>query len=259
MTANVPRWRIFFPGLLLACAVVITGCGDGGSTAPMPADAPSSNPSSSDPSPPKAIETKTNEIQVLELKSYTLDQLPAVRADESLYRLDGGRITVAPPGEWQFGSKQKNIVCRFYLTDSEGVPRIVIRSEPTTAGEIKDVTADNVVAYAEEVAQALEAEKKKPQENLRPLILGDNAWVRYVKKARFPRGGGGSQDKVEVEWQVLQTVRGGRTYYVDLQVLSGKLATETAQRDAAYAVAGTMIFLEPGSGDSPAEEKAEEK
>jgi hypothetical protein len=258
MPLEAPRWRLFFQGLAVLWAVLSAGCGAANNRATS-ANQDTTEASSENASSSQSSVNKTNAIQVLELKTYTLEQLPAVRSDESLYRLDGGRITVAPPGEWQFGSKQKNIVCRFYLTDREGLPRIVVRSEPTVVGEIKDVTAENVVAYAEEVAKDLEAKGKKPQENLRPLILGENPWVRYVKKARYPRGGEGSQDMVDAEWQVLQTVRGGRTYYVDWQVLAGKLATETTQRDAAYAVAGTMKFLEPGSSAPAGESATEEK
>jgi hypothetical protein len=240
MSGEMPRWRIFLQGALLAWTVATVGCGRGRGGAPSETvearEAPSANES-------QPSESKASAIQVLELKSYTLDQLPAVRENEALERLDGGHLTVAPPGDWQTGSKQPKMVCRFFKTDSEGLPRIIIRSD-ATAGEIKNVTADNVVAYAEEVASALEAEKNKLQENLRPLVLGNNGWVRYVKKASYRNQ--------KVDLQVLQTVRDGRTYYVDLQVLAGEL-TETEKRDAAYAVAATMKFLTP-AGDSPASE-----
>ncbi len=241
MSVGKPRWRIFFQGIVLAWAVAIAGCGRGRGAPAETAEAneaPSENSES-----PKSSESRASAIQVLELKSYTLDQLPAVRENEALERLNGGYITVAPPGEWQTGSKQPKMVCRFYMTDKEGLPRIIVRSD-ATAGEIKDVTADNVVAYAEEVASALEAEKNKLQENLRPLVLGDNAWVRYVKKASYRNQ--------KVDLQVLQTVRDGRTYYVDLQVLAGEL-TETEKRDAAYAVAATIKFLDPASGPPASE------
>ncbi len=124
------------------------------------------------------------------------------------------------------------------------MPRIIVRSEPTTLGEVKDVTADNVMTYAEEVAKALEAEKK-PQEESSAAGLRRQRLGPLRKKAKFSGR--------DVEWQVLQTVHDGRTYYVDLQVLAGQLATETDKRDAAYAVAATMKFLEPASGSPAAE------
>lgn len=201
------------------------------------------------PKPPVKVKTatKTNApIEVLETKSYPLDKLPAMQEDGEVPRLDGGRLTAQTPTGWTLGNKQPNMVCRFYKTSTTGVPRIVIRAEAATG--ITNVTAENVAQYASQVAGSLGT--AKVEENLRPLILGENAWVRYVKRAMWPRGGSGSQDKVEVEWQVLQTVRNGRTYYVDLQVLSGELAKSPADRDAAYSVAANIKFTEPAPAKS---------
>jgi len=175
------------------------------------------------------------------VKQYTAAQLP--KAEQQLPALDGGRIELPTPDGWAFASQGKGLLTRFHLKGRTGIPQIVVKAEDSPSG-IATVTASNVGEYAEQVQTDLDAQVAQKRatvlEPARPLLLGNNAWARYVLSAKLP-----GRSQATLERQVLRTTRAGRTYTIDLQVDNTDLAKH---RDHAYAIAAGVRFHEGQSG-----------
>lgn len=167
-------------------------------------------------------------------KTYDRAKLPATT--QELPPLDQGRVDVPTPKGWQWRSQEKGLLTRFNLQDRSGLPVILVKLDAEATSEIETVTPENVAAYAEEVHAALEAKGTKLLEPVRPLILGDSAWARYVIAGKLP-----DKQIATVERQILKTTRFGRTYVLELQVTRGEL---TQYRDAAYAIGAGMKIRE---------------
>jgi hypothetical protein len=166
------------------------------------------------------------------VKVVKTDKLP--KLGNALPTLDRGRISeLAPPAGWEPLPRDNKHVARFSLGKSKpnDLPRMMITAEDAT-GFKDDVTADNVVAFAE----ALAAEDRKYLEPPKALVLGDNAYARYVTQAKK-----GSRI---VERQVLETVFDGRRYAYILEVYSEHLKKH---RDFAYSVAAHVQYHKPAA------------
>lgn len=175
------------------------------------------------------------------VKQYTAAQLP--KAEQQLPALDGGRIELPTPDGWAFASQGKGLLTRFHLKGRTGIPQIVVKAEDSPSG-IATVTAANVSEYADQVQADLDAQVAQKRatvlEPARPLMLGNNAWARYVLSAKLP-----GRSQATLERQVLRTTQAGRTYTIDLQVDNTDLAKH---RDHAYAIAAGVRFHEGQAG-----------
>lgn len=207
--------------LLFGIGLLATGCGDSGGDAGG------------------AVESEGG------IKTYSATQLPVVKLE--LPPLDGGRVEVPTPEGWQFGSRSTGVLARFHIANRRGIPQIILKVEDAPAGTA-DVDAQTVAAYAAQVQADLDEQVKQQKttliENVRPLILGTNAWVRYVVPGRLP-----DRDRATIERQILKTVVRGRVYSVDLQTHVNELLKH---RDHAYAIAANMKWSE-GQPDAPSD------
>lgn len=164
--------------------------------------------------------------------------LPAV--GDYLPPLDDGRVEIAPPEGWKTLPRHADFLVVFNKGESANdFPRISITASDTSSG-IADVTEDSAGAFAEAMAKQLRSEKKSfIAEPPKPIILGDQTWSRYVRNPIY--------NGEPIAIQMLQTVRGGRQYNVEL-IVNVKVQDQYAEdlkagRDAAYAVAANMKFL----------------
>src|SRR5690606_33960808 len=95
-------------------------------------------------------------------------------------------------------------------------------------------------------------DEKKLLETPKPMVIGDNAYARYVGKA--------NKASRLVARQVLETVFDGRRYTITLETFDANLLKH---RDLAYAVAAAVEFTRPGEApaattETPAPEPAAE-
>jgi predicted small lipoprotein YifL len=213
-------------GLFIAA---LAGCG-----AESP---PLEKPSSTASAPPTESDWRVKEYKSEELTA-TGDEFP----------IDEGRVEVAPPVEWnRLPRSDKYLVC-FTRSDRTGLPRITATAEPFASAVFTKITADNLVEFAKFRQEALTGgdEPVELVESVRPLKLGDNYWIRYVRPASFR--------SAAAERQILETVNEGRLFVVELQVVAGTLRDH---RDAGYAVAARWRFVDP-SAPPPAEEPTTE-
>jgi hypothetical protein len=161
---------------------------------------------------------------------------PSVELANYLPPLDGGRIEIAPPANWRTMPRDSNYVTRFYKTDRNGLPRIEVKVEERSFGDISTVTRDNVQRFAELVAADLKTQGTELVEPVIPLVLGEVPCARYVTSLKLKMG-----DKtISAERQRLLVLNAGRLYTIDLLVLP---ATLKRSRDAAYAVCSSMRFV----------------
>lgn len=202
-------------GLLLLC--LATGCGG------KPADDDS-------PSEPAVKEVSADKLPPL------ADYLPP---------LDEGRIQIAPPTDWKVLSRDNKYLMRMVRGSEVGLPRILITTELLTPEGIDTATPENVVEFTAKVGAGLKERKAAVLEPALPMVIGENAFARYVLKAKMGQS--------MIERQVLQTAWQGRMYTVDLQVTDQ--AEMKKHRDVAYAVAAGLKFIADPAADKPAEEE----
>jgi hypothetical protein len=189
--------------------------------------------------------------EVLEVKKVPASSLPALGS--YLPVLDEGRVEVAPPKGWTPKSRREDYLCAFGQERGASVPAIVVKVSPVAIDGFEDVAEENVADFA--AALQAELDPKHLAEPARPMIIGDHAFARYVKKAAI--------ENLPAEVQMLETVHAGRAYTIELRVRSKDL---TKHRDAAYAVAAGIKFRQstaekaataeaeqpPQAGDAPA-------
>jgi hypothetical protein len=158
--------------------------------------------------------------------------------------LDGGRVELAPPQGWHRLPRQPQYLASFSEKEGARLPAIVVRvnEPPPEVKDFENVAEENVEAFSE----ALRATVDDPIEDTLPMMIGRNAYARYVKAARVRN--------LPAEVQVLTTVQRGRMYTIELQVVSEGILPH---RDYAYAVAADMKFvrepsaLPPESAEAP--------
>jgi len=209
--------------LVLVGALALTGCG--GSAEKQPA---------ADDQAAETTDAATGTKRVSAAKLPPLgDPLPP--------NLDQGRVSnLAPPKGWQPLPRDNAHVARFALNKSNpnDLPRILVTVTDAT-DFTDDVTADNVAEFAASVAAELD--EKKLLETSKPLVIGNNAYARYVGKA--------NKASRLVARQVLETVFDGRRYAITLETFDADLLRH---RDLAYAVAAGIQFTRPGEAPAPA-------
>ena len=182
------------------------------------------------------------------IKHYSPDKLPAV--EYNIPPQDEGRLEAPTPTGWKAGSRQGGVILWFSeIKDRSGLPRIVITGVPTKLEGITAVTKANVAEFAKRVAAELEEKEQEVLEPPKALLLGENAWARYVLLGKFKER--------PVDRQILRTVVDGREYVVELQV---NRETVLQHRDSAYALAAGIKFhpagtAAPESGATPGESK----
>lgn len=174
------------------------------------------------------------------IKKYDADGLPNV--GDSLPPLEQGNLEISPPEGWIVLPYNKNYVCVFAEKSGGKLPRIAVKANDKIIDAFDKVTEENVAAYS----AALKIEGKEIIEPAKPIILGDNAYARFVKDAAY------KNERAEV--QVLMTQHLGRTYLIELQVDAGGLKKF---RDQAYAVAANLKFVDKTSSTPDTKPQAE--
>lgn len=175
------------------------------------------------------------------IKKVSAAKLPEL--DDYLPPLDDGKIQLAPPKGWKVLPRDNKYLTRIVLSDPIGLPRILVTVEESMLEGIDTATADNVVEFASATATSLKERKAATLEAAKPMIIGDNAFVRYVLKSKLGK-------TTAIERQMLQTVAGGRLYTVDLQVAEGEIPKH---RDVAYAMAAGLKFTDGATAAKPPE------
>ena len=170
-----------------------------------------------------------------------------VKVADYLPPLDEGRIEIARPAGWEVGARQIGYVAWFHrYKDTQALPHIRITVENTPPDAPPDVTRENVEQFAKWLAGYVKQNLNKDEkliEPVVPMIVGDNAVGRYVRKGRY-RG-------ADAEQHMLVTSHGGRLYTLQQLVLKGDLEKKHDIRDAAYAVAASFKFHAAGTTPSP--------
>lgn len=219
---------------LIAAATLLTGC-----SGPAGPDNPGGNVQGPGNQPAGATDVGSGSPPVAAAqgpKTYKLADL-SVGLGDYLPPLDGGRVEMAPPGEWKVGSRQKDYVVWFHqFKDPRLLPQIRVTVEEAPDDAPKSATIADIDAYAQWVAGTVEkdlGEKESLIENVVPLVLGENAFGRYVRAGS--KGGG------LIERQILTTTQDGRVYTIDLMVLPEELKKREV-RDAGYAVGAGIKF-----------------
>lgn len=153
--------------------------------------------------------------------------------------LEGGKLEIAPPKEWNFSRAGSEYLVGFHPSDSSlnDLPRILISVEASPFAGVDDLQASN----AEQVVQAVKATLASDQMKSPPtaVTLGGRTWIEHV--------GLGKSRNALVARQVLQTVVGGRLYKIRLEVFDRHFGN---QRKAGYAVAASAKFQTSPSGDA---------
>ena len=225
------KWTRHLLTLWLGCALLLTSAGCG----------PSSDPARGGGAGGAGGATTATATQdATGIKHYAPEKLPAV--DYNIPPQDEGRLEVPTPPGWFAGSRQSAVLIWFYEKDKAGLPRIVITGEPCQREGINTITKANVLDFAKTVSTELEAKEQEVLEEPRAVMLGDNAWVRYVLLGKYKN--------TPVDRQILRTVVDGREYVVDLQVLR---ETVMKHRDSAYAIAAGIKFHPAGTAAIPPE------
>jgi hypothetical protein len=164
-----------------------------------------------------------------------------VKIGDSLPPLDDGRVEISRPAEWEVGARQTGYLVWFHrYKDPKILPQIRITVEDAPS-DAPTATPENAEAFADWLAGHVKQGLKNEDELIeavKPVILGDNAFGRYVKKGRY-RG-------ADSEQHMLVTAHNGRLYTIQQLVLKGDLL-KTEIRDAAYAVGAGLKFQAGGS------------
>lgn len=148
--------------------------------------------------------------------------------------LEGGALEIAPPQGWDFKRAGNESLVAFVPAGStvNNLPRILVSVEDCPFPDFADVNAGNVEQFTAKLAGTL-ADKALAGE-AQPLLLGDNAFARYVAFAR--------QGNATVANQHLVTSQNGHMYTVRLESYQAQFQ---AHRDAGYAVGASMKFSTP--------------
>lgn len=183
-----------------------------------------------------AIVPTTSEIKKVDAAGFTLaDYLPP---------LDGGRIEVAPPVDWNPMPRDSKYVVRFYKDSRNSLPRIDVVVEENNLGGLTSITEANVAEFAAAVAKDLEASGTAVIEPPIPMVIGSVPCARFVSRLKLKIGEG----TILVERQTLELLHNGRLYKINLLVMPQELGES---RDAAYAVCAGVRFPEVESPATP--------
>jgi len=214
-------------------ALAAGGCGPGGEDgdASSPngnAGADSSVSGDSPDAPPgQKVYTRT-----LEQISPTGDETPP---------LDGGRVVMARPEDWRVGSRQSKLVVWFHkFNDPNLLPQIRVKAEDAPE-DAPEASVENVTQFAQWVDRRLQEElgEEKLVEPVVPLVLGENAFARYVRAGKFKSS--------LVDRQILETIEAGRLYRIETIVFQGGLKEKRENVLDGYAVGASLKKAPEGS------------
>ncbi|HPM81308.1 MAG TPA: hypothetical protein PLF81_11445 [Candidatus Anammoximicrobium sp.] len=160
--------------------------------------------------------------------------------------LDGGRLEIAPPKGWEWANPGGGVLVAFKPKGAElnSLPRILVSVADSDSVGIDNVAADNVEAFARQVADSLP--EPKPKEPVRAVSLGKHQFARYITF--------GKRRNQVVAQQTVTTAVGGRVYTLRLEVYQHQFDKYQA---ALSAVAMSMKF--PGGDAAQATEPAAEE
>lgn len=213
------------------CLMVIAGCGGGGEVSDgQPAG---DDGSSSDGTP--AVETQ----QDGEVYKYTVAEVSPMGHHGP--PLDGGNIELAPPKNWNVGSRQASMVVWYHeFKDAKLLPQIRVKAEDAPEGAPQNATVDSAKEYAQWVDGWLKKQigDETLLEPVVPLVLGDNAFGRYVRK--------GSYKESPAERMTLVTTVDGRIYTIETIVFQGALQENRKMVLDGYAVGASLRKPEAG-------------
>jgi hypothetical protein len=173
--------------------------------------------------------------EVVGIKEVAADKLKPL--GDVMPPLDSGKILISPPKDWYTLGRNSAYLAAFSHAKGSQLPLITVKgADPKVTGFSK-VSAENVAEYvaalqaslAQQYGERLASNVAEPPKAMK---IGENYFARYVKNAQ-------NSQKVALHVQVLETIQGGRTYTVELQVVKGTIMED---RDFAYAVAGGLKF-----------------
>jgi hypothetical protein len=189
--------------------------------------------------------------------------LPAV--GEHLPPIDDGRLEAAPPEQWAVIPRGTTALMTFAAIRGSQFPRLTINAQDPPPELAENLTSDNFEPFLAWQDRNLRETGRQVWEDVLPIVLGENLFVRHVRRAEDASG-------TPLVIQSLQTVRSGRLYTLELIVEIDAPRAEdyegslTRWRDHAYAVAASMRFAPQGerfdplaafqgqSGESPPED-----
>lgn len=184
-----------------------------------------------------------NQSATDKIYTYTLEQVGGV--GDYLPALDGGRVEFAPPKDWEWGSRQDDLLVWFHKPKNVKLPQIRVTAADALADAPQNATVEDIVEYAQWVDGYVKDQKLS--EPVVPLVLEKNAFGRYVRTGEYHNS--------PVDRQFLVTTANGRIYTIELIVYQGDLrrSKETTVY-AAYAVGAGMKVIDadaPESSDAP--------
>jgi len=183
----------------------------------------------------------------LTIKRVDAAKLPPLA--DPLPPLEDGTLEIAPTERTEVLPRRSSYVCGFHFGDPSSPPRILLLAEPNTYEQIERLTEDNLIEFTKLVDERLANGQTQPLEPPLPMVIGGQPCVRYVMPTRFK--------EAIAERQLLETIRNGKLYRLDLQVFARQIPD---YRDDAYAIFAGMKFSEPADppgGDSQNEPEPE--
>jgi hypothetical protein len=166
---------------------------------------------------PPAAESPIRQIDV--------DSLPAL--GEYLPPLDGGRIEIAGPAEWELLPRKGDYVVLFRADSNDDYPMILVKA----ADSSEPLTGENVVAFASALGGSA-----------RPAAVGSRVGALQLKRGKEP----GSIDRI-LEQLIFTTVIGERTYTLELRTRQGRIGE---CQDMLFAVVAGLRQAGTESADS---------
>ena len=217
--AESSRHLMLIAATCLICLVI--GCNSGDdSAADTDASADSDQP---------AATTPTDQVY-----KYTLEEINPIGDYGPPY--DDRRIELALPKGWHRGTKKPDMVVWYhkFKNNPQLLPQIRITAEDAPEDAPQNATAEDVKEYAQWVDKWVEGQigDETLIEPVVPLVLGENAFARYVRA--------GTYKSRPAHRQTLVTTLDGRIYIMETIVYEGDLEKDRNNVLDGYAVAGSL-------------------
>ena len=151
------------------------------------------------------------------------------------------KIELAPPEGWRVGSRQSNFVVWFHeFKDPKLLPQLRVKAEDAPPDAPQDATVANAKEYAQWVEKWLEPQlgDETLVEPVVPLVLGDNAFGRYVRAGKYKSS--------DADRMTLVTTKDGRVYVMEAIVFKDGLKSSRKAVLDGYAVGASLKKSEGG-------------